>query len=165
MPAQFARYLKSVLDSGDSYTKQKYLAAELRISASFLSRILSGKQAYTFSVNNCLRVARALHRPPAEVLRAAGKTEMAELLESLYEGAGRPTLTSAEDRLLTYFRSVPAESRQTILELARAISAASDGPREHPSDDPASAATADDATDAPADTSRATPAHRKTKQN
>jgi hypothetical protein len=59
-------------------------AKALGINASRLSRALNDVGERPFNVKNCLRLAKVSGESPAEVLRAAGKADIAELIESLY---------------------------------------------------------------------------------
>jgi len=62
---------------------QRRVADALDIDNTRYNKMRSGK-AYTLNVENCLRLAQLLGRAPTEVLRAAGKTAIADQLDAYY---------------------------------------------------------------------------------
>lgn len=107
----FTRYLQQV---ADGFPSRRALAEALGISAPRLSHALSGNGGYTLNVENCLRLAMVANRPAAEVLRAAGKKEIADLLDHLYPRAGRPAVTGAERQLLDHWAALTDEEREAF---------------------------------------------------
>ena len=67
---------------------QTALAKQLEISPSRISRILKGD--YSFEVVYCLRLAKLLHLPIPDVLRAAGKHQEAALLDDVCHRTAAP---------------------------------------------------------------------------
>lgn len=92
------------------------LAAALGMTPSGLGR---GIQARTLSIENLLMLAKHIGRPASEVLRAAGKAEVADLIEDLY-GEGRPPLGGAKAELLSLFEQLPAAMQEAALAWMRA---------------------------------------------
>jgi len=62
---------------------QRRLAAQLGIDATRYNKLRTGT-AYHLNVENCLRLAALLKRTPGEVLRAANKAGVADLLDAYY---------------------------------------------------------------------------------
>src|SRR5262245_4151921 len=69
------------------------LAIALNVTPARITRVCRGDD-YTLNIENCLRLAAITARHPSEVLIAAGKEEIAKLIESLY-GEGRNDQQSA----------------------------------------------------------------------
>jgi hypothetical protein len=100
---------------------QVALARALGIDPTRISRIMKGAGDYAhLNFENCLRLAAILDEWPSEVLRAAGHTEQAALVEQLYgpPGHGR-SLKSSEWALLHIWRGLPAERQAAILTLLK----------------------------------------------
>jgi transcriptional regulator with XRE-family HTH domain len=93
----FAAYL---LEISKGFPSRKAFAEAIGVVPPRLSRVMAGEDAYSFNVENCLRLAKVANRPPGEVLRAAGKAEAAELLEFLFPKAGKPAVTADQKQLL-----------------------------------------------------------------
>jgi len=68
-------------------------AKMIGISTSRYGRILKGKRE-SLNVKNCLRLAAAARKDPADVLRAADKSEIAEMVQRAY---GRAPMRPKED--------------------------------------------------------------------
>lgn len=64
------------------FGSQTALALAIGVSPSRMSRLLGG--TYSLEVLNCLRLADVSGESPSVVLRAAGKGDIADLLERLY---------------------------------------------------------------------------------
>lgn len=105
----FSSYLRSLVVA--SNLLQKDLAAAIGIGPSRLSHALKGAGGYTFNVENCLRLAKIANRPATEVLRAAGKDDVADLLEFLFPKAGQPAVTGEDHRLLTRIKKLDENDR------------------------------------------------------
>jgi len=77
-----------------------------------------------FDVRGCLRLAQITGEDPTIVLRAAGKADIAALIEVLY-GPSRTLLSTEQQALLTAYGQIRrADYRQAILVLVRAAAAA-----------------------------------------
>lgn len=75
--------LQSLIDT--IYGTQDALAKAIGISPSRISRVL--KNPDSLAVENCLRLAKATGISPDEIFRAAGKSEIARLIQELYGAA------------------------------------------------------------------------------
>ena len=62
---------------------QRRVAEAIGIAATRYNQ-LRAANGYTLNVGNCLRLAAILKRPPQEVLRAAGKADVADLLDAYF---------------------------------------------------------------------------------
>lgn len=113
---QFADYLRK-LQSG--FDTQRAMADAVGITPQRLSRAMQGQGDFPLNVENCLRLAKAANRPPVEVLRAAGKNDVAELLEFLFPRAGKPAITGDERDLLDEWRALNDEERTALRLLIR----------------------------------------------
>jgi transcriptional regulator with XRE-family HTH domain len=78
--------LELVSDFGGSRTD---FAKAVGVSPSTLSHFLGGRASHPPSTEVCLRIALASRVPPTRVLRAAGRTQIAELIEQLYGAAAK----------------------------------------------------------------------------
>lgn len=106
---------RRILEAGEARfpTKQAFAKA-LGITPSRYSRVKAG-DAYSLNVVNCLRLARLSGEPAPAVLRAAGKGDVADLIEELY----RPgqVLSAAQRAVLELWDRVPPERRATVEEM------------------------------------------------
>jgi len=108
----FKTYLKRLQKR--HYPSLRAFAADLGIDATRLSR------GTPFDLRGCLNLARITGEPPSAVLRAAGKADMADLIESLY-GRGTPSLTVEQQQFLEALAAIPDPAvRAALLEVARA---------------------------------------------
>jgi hypothetical protein len=103
------------------FTSKKAMAKAIGLSPTRLSHALKGGE-YPFNVENCLRLADVADIPPREVLRAAGKAEIADLLDRLYPRAGKPSLTATEWKLVVLFRET-GRHQPALLEVVSGLSA------------------------------------------
>jgi transcriptional regulator with XRE-family HTH domain len=78
------------------FQTQREFAKALGISVARLNRALNTAD-YTLNVQNCLRLAILVNESPSTILRAADKSEIADLIERLY---GRSDLTPAQRQLV-----------------------------------------------------------------
>lgn len=74
------------------YGTQTALAKAIGITDSRLAKVLKG-DAGALSVLNCLRLAKVAGLPPSQILRAAGKSEIAALIEDMYGESAQPTIS------------------------------------------------------------------------
>jgi transcriptional regulator with XRE-family HTH domain len=112
----FSKFLAGI---AAEFPSKKALADAIGMSQPRLSHALSGEGAYTFSVENCLRLAKVSNRSPIEVLRAAGKDDVAELLAFLFPKAGRPTVTGEQRQLLDDWDLLDEDERKAFRLLIR----------------------------------------------
>lgn len=113
VPHAFRQLLKRLQKK--HYPSVRAFADALETDASRLSRGLP------FDVRGCLRLALLTGEPPSSVLRAAGKGDVAALIERLY-GSSPPLLTADEQRMLramTHIRH--ASDRQALITIAEAL--------------------------------------------
>jgi hypothetical protein len=104
------------------------------LDSSTISHLLSGDAHYVLGVEPCLRIAAVTGSSPSALLRAAGKADVAALLEQLY---GKPVLrrmpairlSPDERRGLKYFRALDPRTRNAFIHLLGA--AASSGVPQH----------------------------------
>lgn len=94
----------------ERFGTQTALANAIGLQLTSFSR---GAEDGTFSVVNLLKLARATDTPASEVLRLAGKGEVAELIESLY-GDGVSALTSSEQQLVARWRNISPSARKAL---------------------------------------------------
>lgn len=107
----FPKYLREI---AESFPSKAALAEAIGIQPSRLSHALKGTGSYTFNVENCLRLAKAANRPAGEVLRAAGKADVAELLEFLFPDAAAPPITAEQRRVIEDFESLTEQERSAL---------------------------------------------------
>jgi len=77
----------------DRYGTQTALAKAIGITDSRLAKVLKGESG-ALSVLNCLRLAKVARMSPSQILRAAGKSDIAALIEDMYGESAQPALTS-----------------------------------------------------------------------
>lgn len=73
---------KLLLELVARYGTQTALAKAIGITPSRLTRILKGEDA--LNVKNCLQLAKVADLSPSQILRAADKSDIADLIEELY---------------------------------------------------------------------------------
>jgi hypothetical protein len=81
------------------------LARRLHIAPSQLSRAMSRHHPQPFDIPGCLRLAQVSGENPSTILRAAGKADVARLLEQLY-GPPRPPLAPQLQALVTAWMAI-----------------------------------------------------------
>jgi hypothetical protein len=118
MPSDFRTYLDRAARRLGSQTA---LAKALDVDPTRISRLMRGSGEYLrLNFENCLKLATILDEWPADLLKAAGHTAQAALLEQL---CGPPTvrgaLKSSEWRLLQMWRELPAARQAAILTLLK----------------------------------------------
>jgi hypothetical protein len=93
-----------------TFPSRHAFAKAIGINASRLSRALNSGD-FPFNVTNCLRLAQLSGESASEILRAAGKADVATLIESQY-GQNRTALLSDDERdLLDRWRRLSPEAR------------------------------------------------------
>lgn len=81
-----------------SLKTQLAVAQAIGLSQSQTSRLIRG-EVPSLGVMNCLRLAKVAGRSPSVVLRAAGKEDVAALMEELYGRAPTPPRSLSEEAL------------------------------------------------------------------
>lgn len=106
------------------YPTVRAFAAALEMDPSHLSRAM-GEGGQPFDIRGCLRLAQVTGENPTVVLRAAGKADIATLVEELY-GPSHALLTPEQQQLLKSMDAIhDPVVRQSIVTVARAAAAAS----------------------------------------
>jgi hypothetical protein len=83
-----------------------------------LSPFSRGVAVGTLNLVNLLKLARVADAHPSTVLRLAGKSDEADLIEAVY-GSATETLTASERELLTAWRKLAPSSRDLVRELVQ----------------------------------------------
>lgn len=104
----------------DRFGTQFAMAAAIGISGSRLGRAMKGQD--TLNALNCVRLAVAAGERPSTILRAAGKGELADLLEQLY-GKSAAAIPAHEQRTLAQLHSLTTADRAAIEHLIDALAA------------------------------------------
>lgn len=99
--------------------RKAMLARAIGVSPFALSRLLSGKQPAT--VEQCLRLARFAHLNASDVLRAAGRPAIAELIESLYGSARHLAALPDETSILEAIKALGPQHRKVLEQLLRSL--------------------------------------------
>lgn len=105
-------------------TTLRKLAAKLELSRQWLDRAMRGEVA--LGAETCLRLALEYDEDALSLMRAAGKSELADLLERAGFGTGEVSVTDRE--LLRDLDSVPDAQQQPLRELIRSLSTRSSSP-------------------------------------
>ena len=100
------------------FDNQAAYAKALGIDVGRLNRLLNRKGQYALNVLNCLRFAKLTGERPSVILRAAGKGDVAALVEELY-GSERE-LTASQSELLRLWAKVPTQAQGPLLFVMRA---------------------------------------------
>lgn len=104
----------------DHYRTVRKFAEALDVDASHLSRAMQ-RGGLPFDVVRCLRLARLTGTHPSIVLRAAGKEDLADLIEQLYGPAAERRLSPEQEAILSAYGAIADPAvRVSLLELARA---------------------------------------------
>ena len=90
------------------------LGKQIGMSGSRVGRAIDGQ--YAFNITNCLKLAEATGESPSVVLRAAGKHDVAELIERLY-GHSRPAISANDRELIAEWSALAPRDRETVREL------------------------------------------------
>lgn len=115
-PAGFRAFQALLLEAEALYGGvQRRLAEALGIDPTRYNK-LRGGDAYSLNPENCLKLAALLKRSPTEVLRAANKTALADLLDAYY---GTPQLlplaTGRQGQQLTEQWARLSESQRALV--------------------------------------------------
>ena len=110
----FKSFLKKVQKT-HHYPSIRAFAAALGIDPTRISR------GTPFDLRRCLLLAQVTGENPSTVLKAAGKGELAALIEALYTTPPE-RLGAEETELLTAFRAIPdAEARQSVITVVQYV--------------------------------------------
>lgn len=103
------------------YPTIRAFAQALDVDPSHVSRAM-GRGGLPFDVRGCLRLAKLTGENPGMILRASGKHEVADLLESLYQNAGASALSPDLQTWIAVYHAIgdPVIRRQ-LLVVATAI--------------------------------------------
>lgn len=105
---EFTELLKTLVIR---YGSRDALGKAIGMSGSRVGRAIEGQ--YSFNIKNCLKLAEASGESPSVVLRAAGKEDVAGLIERLY-GHSRPMMSVHERELLDQWESLTPTSRESL---------------------------------------------------
>jgi hypothetical protein len=110
--------------------KRIRLAEAIELTPSRLTRAIKGE--YALDVRNCLRLAVAAGIPATQVLQAAGKADIAQLIERLYGEAD--SVTAVEREHLRLWRALSEASRSHFAHLIETVveKEAAEAPVERP---------------------------------
>jgi len=97
---------------------QRVVAKSLALTEGRLGRMLRGE--FSLSVLSCLRLSKVTGRPPAQILNAAGKGEVAKLIVELY-GIEESAMSPNELDLLRRFRRVGAKHQALVRNLLESL--------------------------------------------
>jgi transcriptional regulator with XRE-family HTH domain len=99
-----------------AYPTHRALAKAIGVTPSRLSRAMSGSGGdVPFNIENCLKLASVSGESPSEILRAAGKGNVADLIESVY---GRePEFTSKDREILEAWRALSPRAQGAMAAL------------------------------------------------
>jgi hypothetical protein len=95
------------------FASRQDFAKALKITPSRMSKVLNSGDL-PLNVTNCLRVAKLSGESPSEILRAAGKADVAELIESLYGEDRTQLLSAAERELLDEWSRLTPRGRESL---------------------------------------------------
>jgi hypothetical protein len=107
-PEQFKDLLESLVRR---YGTRDALGRTIQMSGSRVGRAIDGQ--YTFNIENCLKLAAATGESPSAVLRAAGKGEVAALIERLY-GDKRPMMGASDRELMERWNLLDPNEKASI---------------------------------------------------
>jgi DNA-binding phage protein len=103
----------------DRFGNQQAVGEQVGVDRTRISRAMRGE--HSLEVVNCLRLAKAMDMNPAEVLRAAGKADVAALLEGFYE---QPSISPSERELLKRWATLTDSSRRSLLAVMQELATA-----------------------------------------
>lgn len=109
-PLNMQTLLDAILDDDRWDGNQSALAKAIGMTSAALGRARRG--IYPISVRNCLLLAQVADRSPREVLTAAKKADLANLIEELY--GPPPTVSQAQRTLLQRWSSLTPEARKAL---------------------------------------------------
>lgn len=96
----------------DRYGTQTALAKAIKITDSRLAKVLKGNSG-ALSVLNCLRLAKVARMSPSQILRAAGKSEIAVLIENMYGESAQPML-SADEAVREWWPDISPKAKELL---------------------------------------------------
>lgn len=109
----------------ERYGSLRALGHAIGLSPSRMSRLARGDEQGSLDVINCLKLAEVTGASPTRILRAAGKGEVAALIETLYKSEGReatmPALPPDQAEVIALWTSLPPQHRAAALESLRYV--------------------------------------------
>lgn len=121
LPSGLMVRFKQLLSSlRNRYGSTNALAEALAIDPSHLSRAM-GARGQPFNIEGCLRLAKVTNEDASMVLRAAGKADIADLIEANY-GPPSPPADPLDFELLTAFHAAKNKAtRESIVVLVKVM--------------------------------------------
>lgn len=113
--SEFREFLEA---AARRYETKDAFAKALGITPGRLSRVLGGE--HSLDVLNCLKLAKLTGESPSRVLRVAGKSAIADLIEGLY-GPSAPALSPSQRELLDEWDTLSQRSRESLRILMREL--------------------------------------------
>lgn len=113
------RFVDSLIEA-NMFRNRREVARECGMSDAALSQVLKNdpQKPRRLSVEQCLRLARKIHAHPAEVLKMAGRPDMAAIVTDLW-----PTklsmVTRSEKEMYTQWRTLTVNNRYHIRAIIR----------------------------------------------
>lgn len=96
----------------DRYGTQAALAKAIGITDSRLAKVLKGESG-ALSVLNCLKLAKVAEMSPSQILRAAGKSDIAVLIEDMYGASAQPML-STDAAVREYWPDISPKAKELL---------------------------------------------------
>ena len=125
------RFFTSLIENG-SFRTHREIALEMKTTEVNLSQVLREPGRF-LSVEQCLRLAGKIDEYPGEVLRKAGRPEMADIIDALWPRERNfIALTRGERELIQQWRKIPTLTRRHLVALVAinaALAVRLDGPR------------------------------------
>lgn len=118
MPVKDLQAFQDLLDLGERKFEHDYLFARaLKLSTSTYSRLKNGKVG--LGVEKCLRLAGILHRPAGEVLRTAGHTRIADLLDQVTTPTTNAALMIDDEEMAAVWKRLNSPDRELLRDNAK----------------------------------------------
>jgi len=115
--SEFGEFLEA---AAKRFPNKYTFAKKLGITPGRLSRVLGGE--HSLDVENCLKLAKLTGESASRVLRLAGKSEIAELIEDLY-GRTAPALSRGDREVLDEWDAMNAHDRQALRAVLQSLGA------------------------------------------
>jgi hypothetical protein len=132
-PLSHAETLETFLDrliEDNVFQTHRQIALECGMKEPVLSLVLTDPRR-RLTVEQCLRLARRANVHPPNLLRVAGRTEAADVVEELWPQAQKKHFTRKECELIDRWRQLSLRSKHAVfgmcVELAAAATAGTDG--------------------------------------
>jgi hypothetical protein len=113
LPKKLERLLDELIETRVFHTRRE-IAEECGITDQGLSQVLSDPQR-RLSVEQCLRLARKIRANPVAILRVAGRTEAATVLEDLWpRDRDLVAITRSEREVIDQWRTMTISDRHHL---------------------------------------------------